>query len=385
MSTLVVRNGNLLLPDGTWQIGDILVEDGVITQIGAVERAYGGETWEANGEAVVPGFIDVHLHGGAGFDVLDGSREALEGLAAHLAVQGVTGYLATTVACPESQLLPLFEQVRQGAPALLGIHLEGQFINPAKAGAQDPECMLPFSRQLLERWQAASGHGIRWVTVAPELLEPEDLQAMAAAGITVAIGHSLASYEEALAAIAHGATHFTHLFNANPPLHHRDPGLILAALLDPRTTAELILDGHHLHPRLLDLAYRLKGEDGVMLVSDAIPATGLPPGRYCLGRLPVHTDGETARLADGTLAGSLLTMDRAIRLAIGLGLPPAAVLAMTSRTPARRLGLTDRGVLQLGARGDLVWLDAAWRVRATARGGRTVAGDHAKGASECAS
>lgn len=373
MSTLVVRNGNLLLPNGTWQLGDLLVEDGTISQVGTVDRQYDGTTWEANGEAIVPGFIDVHLHGGAGFDVLDGTKEALDGLAGHLAQQGVTGYLATTVATPEAQLLPLFEQAKRGAPALLGLHLEGSFINPAKAGAQDAESMLPYSRRLLDRWQEAAGNSIRWVTVAPETLELADMQDMAGRGITVAIGHSLASYEEACQAIDHGASHFTHLFNANPPLHHRDPGLVLAALLDPRATAELILDGHHVHPRLLDLVYRLKGEDGVMLVSDAIPATGLPPGRYCLGRLPVTTDGETARLNNGTLAGSLLTMDRAIRLAIGLGLPPAAVLAMASRSPARKLGLPDRGILAPGAKGDLVWLDRHWQIKATARLGQVVA------------
>lgn len=372
MSTLVVRNGKLLLPDGRWQIGDLLAEDGTITQIGRVEGPYPGPVWDAQGEPVVPGFIDVHLHGGAGYDVLDGSRDALDGLAEHLARQGTTGYLATTVAVPESRLMPLFAQAKQGAPALLGLHLEGTFVNPAKAGAQDAEAMLPYSRELFERWQMACGQAIRWVTMAPEMVAGSAIRELAGQGVIVAIGHSQACYDAAVRAIDDGASHFTHLFNANPPLHHRDPGLVLAALLDPRTSAELILDGHHLHPRLLDLVFRLKGDEGVMLVTDAIPASGLPPGRFCLGRLPVTTDGETARLTDGTLAGSLLTMDRAIRLAIGLGLPPEKVLAMASRTPARRLGLKDRGVLAVGARADLVWLDAQWRIRATARDGRVV-------------
>ncbi|MBC7544746.1 MAG: N-acetylglucosamine-6-phosphate deacetylase [Candidatus Sericytochromatia bacterium] len=372
MSNLIVRNGNLLMPDGSWNLTDLLVEDGRITQIGPIGRQYDGPVWDAAGDPIVPGFIDVHLHGGAGFDVLDGTKAALDGLAAHLAASGVTGYLATTVATPEAQLMPLLEQARLGAPALLGLHIEGSFINPAKAGAQDAEALLPNSGALMDRWQAASGNAIRWVTVAPEMLAPADLHDMAGRGIILALGHSLCSYEEALLAIDDGIRHFTHLFNANPPLHHRDPGLVLAGLLDPRATVELILDDHHLHPRLLDLAYRLKGEDGVMLVTDAIPATGLPPGRYCLGRLPVITDGETARLTNGTLAGSLLTMDRAIRMAIGLGIPPAAVLAMATRTPAKRLKLTDRGVLAEGAWGDLVWLDSHWRVRATARQGKVV-------------
>jgi N-acetylglucosamine-6-phosphate deacetylase len=320
----------------------------------------------------VPGFIDVHLHGGAGFDVLDGTAEALSGLAQHLAASGVTGYLATTVAAPEATLMPLFEQAKAGAPALLGIHIEGSFINPARAGAQDAESLIPYGSDLMDRWQEAAGDMIRWVTVASEMLHPADIGDLARRGITVALGHSLASYEAALSAIDDGVTHFTHLFNANPPLHHREPGLILAALLDNRASVELILDGHHLHPRLLDLAYRLKGEEGVMLVTDAIPATGLPAGSYCLGRLPVVTDGDTARLTNGTLAGSLLSMDRAIRMAIGLGIPPAAVLTMASRTPARRLGLADRGVLAEGAWGDLVWLDEMWRIKATARQGEVV-------------
>jgi N-acetylglucosamine-6-phosphate deacetylase len=369
VTTLLVRNGNLLMPDGSWQLTDLLVEDGRITQIGPVSGTYDGIVWQADGQAVVPGFIDVHLHGGAGFDVLDGTAEALSGLAGHLAVSGVTGYLATTVAAPETVLMPLFRQAAVGAPGLLGIHIEGSFINPAKAGAQDAESLIPYSPALMDRWQNAAGGTIRWATVASEMLAAADIGDMRRRGMTVALGHSVASYEAALSAIDDGVGHFTHLFNANPPLHHREPGLVLAALLDNRATVELILDGHHLHPRLLDLAYRLKGDTGVMLVTDAIPATGLPAGQYCLGRLPVVSDGDTVRLTSGNLAGSLLTMDRAIRMAIGLGIPPAAVLAMASRTPARKLGLADRGVLAEGAWGDLVWLDEMWRVKATARQG----------------
>ena len=238
------------------------------------------------------------------------------------------------------------------------MHLEGPYINPEKAGAQNSSHIRPPDwDEFLQYWDAAEGN-IRAVTVAPEL--PGALEFIKKAvklGITVSIGHTAATYEETKAAIAAGARRATHLFNAMPPIHHRAPGATVACLLAPEVVVELIADLIHVAGPMLELVWRTAGTERVALVTDAIPAAGLPDGDYSLGGLRVRVHGGIPRLEDGTLAGSSLTMDQAVRNAISLGVPLQEALIMASYTPARACGEADIGLLRPGNRADLIVLN----------------------------
>jgi N-acetylglucosamine-6-phosphate deacetylase len=327
---------------------------------------------------VAPGFIDLHVHGGGGAALWSGEPEESRRACAFHARHGTTGLLATTLpAAPEDlrEAVRGIAAAREHEPALLGIHLEGPFLSPDRPGALDPRRMRLPDRGELAELLAAAGGAIRIMTLAPELPGGLDLIAdLAGAGVVPALGHSAATYEVARAAIAAGARHATHLFNASGPLHHREPGVAGAALDAPEVTCELIADGHHLHAATLRLAHRVKGAAGLALITDAIPAAGAPDGESRLGDAPIVVAGGVARTAAGALAGSTLTMAGAVRHAVhAAGIPLPDALAMASATPARVLGLEGRkGVLASGADADLVVLDDDLGVHATYRAGRLV-------------
>lgn len=309
---------------------------------------------------VLPGFVDTHVHGGGGADTMD-AGDAVHTLAATHLRHGTTALLATTMTAPLDEvraallaLAPLLHERPPGSARVLGVHLEGPYISPDRLGAQPAFTRPPALDEILALHALAC---IRLVTLAPETEGALGLiPALVDAGMRVQLGHSAASYEQALAALQQGAQGFTHLFNAMSPLHHRAPGMAGAALAHARH-AEIIPDLLHVHPGAIRAA--LRAIPGLFCVTDATAATGMPDGAYRLGRQTVHKCLGGVRLADGTLAGSTLTLDQALRNLVAVGLPLADAAARCSTVAADYLGLADRGRLAPGAWADLVVLDAA--------------------------
>lgn len=307
---------------------------------------------------VAPAFIDIHCHGGAGGDVASGDQDAIRTAARYHATHGTGGMLASLVTASVSDLCQQLEAianvVESGDTIVLGSHLEGPFLSKTRCGAQNPAFLIEPDIGAFERMITAARGTLRLITVAPELPRTAGLITAARRhGVTVAIGHTDASYEQCRAAIDVGATVATHLFNGMRPIHHRDPGPAVAAL-DARLWCELINDGIHLHPGIVRTVQASIG-DRTVLVTDAISAAGLPDGSYELGGLAVTVSDGAARLtANGSLAGSTLTMDDAVRRAIASGIPMRATLHAASTAPADAIGLADRGRIALGARADLV-------------------------------
>jgi N-acetylglucosamine-6-phosphate deacetylase len=309
---------------------------------------------------IVPGFIDVHVHGGGGRDTMEG-RDAVTAMARVHARHGTTALLATTMTAPvheiEAALHALAPQCIERAPQcarVLGVHLEGPYISPEQLGAQPSHAKPATLEEVLSLHAIAP---IRVLTLAPEM--PGNLALipqLVAAGIRVQVGHTRATYEEALQALQGGATGFTHLFNAMGPMHHRAPGAIGAALAHAEH-AELIPDLLHVHPGAIHAA--LRAVPGLFAVTDATAAAGMPDGQYPLGQHIVHKCMGGVRLPDGTLAGSALTMDQALRNLVQIGLSVAQACARVSTHAARYLGLHDRGTLAEGSWADLVVLDPA--------------------------
>lgn len=334
------------------------------------------------GDAIlVPGFVDIHIHGGAGHDVMNDDLAGLAAMEQLLASHGVTGYFPTTVTAPVDQtcsaldrLAQAIERAEQSAPAgrarPLGIHLEGPFISHLRRGVHPSADLLRPTIEMFDRfWRAASGR-IRMMTIAPELDGATEVIAEAAQrGVCVSLGHSNADLDATRVGIAAGARHCTHGFNAMRPLDHREPGIVGAMLTDSRLSADIIADGIHLDPSVVKLFLTAKGHDLSVLITDATAATGMPDGRYRLGSFEVEVKNGRC-MADGKLAGSVLTMDRAVRNVMqfaGWNLQQAVRLA--SVNPARVAGLGGRGKLEAGCKADIVVLTPAGEVKAAIVGG----------------
>ena len=331
---------------------------------------------------LLPGFIDIHIHGGGGRYVMEGTAEALEAVAVHLARYGVTGFLSTTITAPweeqsaalavAAQAVKSRENGRYGA-AVLGCHLEGPYINPEKKGAQPGQYILPPSIEELCRYAGENLAAVKVMTLAPEMPGAiAMIRFLASQGIIASIGHTDATYREMCAGIDAGARHVTHCFNAMRPMEGREPGVVGAAFSRPELTAELIWDNHHVHPASCQALIAAKRPEKVILISDGIPGTGLEEGyEFSLGDLPVVVKDGTARLPDGTLAGSLLTLDRAFQNASAFSLSQRA--AMTSYNAALALGLGHcKGLLAPGYAADFVLLNTSGEVLQTFVAGRSV-------------
>lgn len=385
--------GHVVSPAERWPSGAVAVEGPRISAVGAREQvtaALGedraGWTVLDYGDAwLIPGMIDLHIHGGRGADVMMAEPAGLAAVARVAAEGGATGFLATTRTARREDLVAVARGVGEAArepvngargAGILGLHLEGPYISRRRTGGQPPQHIRRPDPEELEDIARAAGGQLRMVTFAPE--EPGGIELarwLTGRGIIPSLGHSNATYEQAVEAIQSGVTHFTHAYNAMAPLHHREPGALTAGLLDQRVTLQVIADGLHVHPAALRLAYRCKGPGGIALVSDSTGA-GLPPGRFRVCGRELVVDDQAVRLSDGTLAGSKLQLNRALQVCVeqaGIPLPDAVRMAAT--TPARILGLSGRkGALAPGYDADVVVLARDFSVAAVLIAGRFVVG-----------
>lgn len=359
---LAVTQTTIITPDEVIENGTLLVAGGRILAVGgpSLPVSDATEIRKAPGLILAPGFLDLQVNGGFGLD-FTADPAAIWGVAARLPRYGVTGFLPTIITSPPETVHAAQRVLAAGPPdgwtgaVPLGLHLEGPFLNPGKKGAHNPAYLRTASSEGIAGWSPENG--VRLVTLAPEL--PWALEATAELsrrGVVVSAGHSLADFDEAVAGFDAGARYATHLFNAMPALHHRDPGLVAAALADSRVTVGLIPDGLHVHPALVKLVWRLLGRDRLNLVTDAMAAMGMSPGEYALGDFQVRVDDSSARLPDGTLAGCILSLDailRAFRSMTGASLPDT--LATVTTTPAATLALDNRiGRIAPGLAADFV-------------------------------
>lgn len=363
--------------------GNVLVADGFVeatvyisrAQIASIKPGIDSHADFTVYGWIAPGLIDLQVNGAYGFDFTTDSRTVAE-VAQRLPTTGVAAFLPTIITSPLENYRRALRDVAEAAHGadgaeILGVHLEGPYLNPKRKGAHNANFLREPSIDEIETWAGSSL--VRLATLAPELPGALDMiRCLRAQGVVVSAGHSDADYAQALNGFQNGVAYGTHLYNAMPPFTHREPGLI-GAFLSSDVPCGLIVDGVHVHPAVVNATYRAKGACGITLVTDAMAAMGMGTGRYKLADRDVIVDATSARLADGTLAGSILQMDAAVRNVIHYtGCSLADALAMASTTPARVLGLNDKGRIEQGCDADLIVLDKSLRVEMTIARGKIV-------------
>lgn len=355
----MIKGGKVFI-QGAFQEIDIGLDGDTIKTL---EKGLTGDVLiDATGLLVVPGFIDVHIHGYNMMDTMQG-KAAVMGMARSLPKHGVTAFLPTTMCHTLERTREALEGVAEAmaAPqegaAIVGCHMEGPYVNVEAKAAQPEWGIFPPSVDGYEKLVKDLPDMVRLMTIAPEVDGMDALiEHLVAKGVALTAGHTTASYEQHQCAVGMGVRQLTHAFNGMPGMHHRMPGTIGSALLDERVLAQAICDGIHLAPPIIALLYRLKGAKGMLLITDAMMATGAGDGDYTLGDGAVHVKDGIARLAAGNLAGSTLTMDQAVRNAVSYGVKLEDALTMASQTPARSIGLARRGEIQVGHFADLALL-----------------------------
>jgi len=339
------------------------------------------EIIEAQNKFIVPGYIDIHVHGGGGSDVMDGEYEAIKQVANTHSRFGTTAFLPTTMAMTKDKIIKSLKSIHEArlkgteTAEILGIHLEGPYINPEKKGAQKEEDIKKVSVEEFLEFSQASGNLIRLVTIAPEMPGAIDfIRWLHQQGIIVSVGHSNATYKQVQEGIQAGLSHVTHTFNAMRELHHREPGVVGAALTSPELTVEVIADGIHIHPIVLKILTQMKENEKLVLITDAMRATGFKEGTYDLGGQEVMVSQGQARLKNGTLAGSVLTMDTAVKNLVNkVGISLLNAVQMASYNPAKCLGIDDRkGSVELYKDADIVILNKNLETELTMVAGKVV-------------
>ncbi len=395
---MLIANGNIFEKEGTFRQGNIHIDDsGRISRIcyasetnedtlpeACCDRAKESKTEEsvidARGLYVIPGLVDIHLHGCAGYDFCDGTQEAFETIAAFQIRNGVTSIVPATMTLPLEELRNIMQMagayMGTGAEVIQGITMEGPFISEKKKGAQDGRYIQKPSIALYRDLQQRAGGYIRQVTVAPEEAGALEFTKEVSRETVVSLAHTGASYEGAREAFAAGANHVTHLFNAMPAFGHRAPGVIGAAFDEKAVFVELICDGEHVHPGVVRATFQLFGADRICMISDSMRAAGMPDGEYSLGGQPVWVKGNRAESKDGSLAGSVSTLyDCMVKAVFDMGISLEEAVMSCTLTPAKSLGMEQEcGVLEEGRSADIVLMDKSLRRRYILKAGKICSG-----------
>jgi len=380
----VIKKGKVITPFKTIEKGVVVFEGKKIIAVGReneVKTPKRAKIIDASDRIVAPGFIDIHVHGGKGKDVMDASYEAINELSKFFATHGTTAFVATTISASHDELLNVARAVRlamekgtDGAE-VLGIHMEGPYMSPDERGAHAADQVrAPSLEEFKEIWEASNG-AVRMVTLAPEWAESEKfIENLRSLGVVASVGHSNATYSQVVDAIQHGLKHATHTFHRMKVFHHREPGVVGAVLVHDELTAELICDNVHVHPTAMKLLIKAKGANKVALITDAIRAAGMLNGEYKVGKATVIVKNGISRSEAGELAGSTLTMDRAVgNMVKSVGLSLQTAIRMATTNPATTIGIDKmKGSLKTGKDADIVIIDEEVNVYMTIVKGRVV-------------
>lgn len=375
-----IRNVKIFTEQHTFREGSIAIKDGLFAE--PAENP--GKIIDGQGCYAIPGLIDIHFHGCMGYDFCDGTQEALREIARYEASVGVTGMAPATMTLPAEQLEEILSNAaafsadsgkNPGEAELLGVNMEGPFISKHKKGAQDDTYIIPSDVELFHRFQRAAEGLVKFIAVAPEVEGALAFVDRVKDEAVVSLAHTNADYDEALAAFQRGASHAVHLFNAMPPFGHREPGVVGAVADSHHVTAELICDGVHIHPSVVRAAFKILGENRIILISDSMRAAGMPDGTYTLGGQAVQvTKGRAVLVSSGALAGSASNLMECMKTSVKeMGIPLETAVACASENPAKRLGeYGRRGSITFGKKADLVLLDRDLNVKCVMKDGKRV-------------
>ncbi|HAA80762.1 MAG TPA: N-acetylglucosamine-6-phosphate deacetylase [Thermoanaerobacter sp.] len=365
MKNLLLKHGEIYTQDEIIYDGDLLISEGKISNIGKNLSTDDVEIIDVEGKKIVPGFIDIHIHGGVGYDTMNATYEALNAISIHLAKHGVTSFCATTMTMDVPYILNALKNINEtmkkgtGGAQILGAYVEGPFISKEHKGAQDEKYIIQPDKELFDKFLEVSGDNIKVVALAPEK-DPDGsfVEHVTKKGVKVSLGHTNATYEEMKNGVDHGATIAVHTYNGMKGLHHREPGALGEVFLDDRIYSEVISDFIHTHPASVKILIKIKGTDKVILISDAMPACGLGDGEYIFGGQKVLVKEGVAKLENGSLAGSTLTLDKALANITFLGVPLFEACKMASLNPAKAIGVDDRkGSIEVEKDADIVVLN----------------------------
>ena len=362
---MIIKDANIFTQDNQFVKGSVVVENGRFVSI-AEQPEHTGEVMEvieAKGLYMIPGLVDIHFHGCMGADMCDGTKEALDVITQYEASVGVTSVCPATMTIPKDELSAVMKNAGayayHGGAHLVGINMEGPFISPAKKGAQAAENIMHCDYEYFNQLQDEAGGLIKLVDIAPEEAGAMEFIDKVKGTVVVSLAHTASDYDTAMEAIAHGASHATHLYNAMPPLNHRNPGVIGAVRDSDSCHVELICDGVHIHPSVIRATFAMFGAQRMILISDSMRATGLDDGEYTLGGQPVTVKGNLATLHDGTIAGSATNLMDCMRFVVKhAGLPLETAVMCATANPAKEIGIFDEvGSIAVGKKADFVLLD----------------------------